>query len=101
MSRRLVPVALTLAALAFVAAPARAAGVTGKYIEARTADVWTGPCFANAEMGLTGKQAVLGWKIDRGTVDNTRLDGLSVVAVVLTSDTLGTGLTGPSKAVLI
>ena len=54
---------LSLAALALIVgtAPLSAAGITGKYIEARTCDVWTGPCFANAEMGMGGKHAVLGW----------------------------------------
>src|SRR2546430_10902564 len=84
-----------------VAVPLQAAGVTGQYIEARTCDVWTGPCFANAEMNLGGKHAVMGWKVDRGALDNVRLDGLSVVAVVTASDTLGLEQTGPSSAVLI
>src|SRR4051812_22164002 len=94
---------LTLIALALtlVAAPARAADITGRYIEARTCDVWTGPCFANAEVNLGGKHAVLGWKIDRGSLNDVSLDGLGVVAVVSASDTLGVAQTGPAKAVLI
>jgi hypothetical protein len=92
-----------MAALAvlFLAAPAPAASLTGHYVEARTCDIWTGPCFANAEMNLEGKHAVLGWKVDKGTLDNVRLDGLSVVAVVAASDTLGLEQTGPSRAVLL
>jgi hypothetical protein len=94
---------LTLAAVAllFCNATLHAAGVTGQYIEARTCDVWTGPCFANAEMNLGGKHAVLGWKIDQGTVGDVKLDGLGVVAVVAASDTLGLKQTGAAKAVLI
>src|SRR6266478_211366 len=71
---------LTLAALALVlvAAPVQAAGISGDYLESRTCDVWTGPCFANAEMNLGGKQAVLAWKVKEGTFDSVRLDGLSV-----------------------
>ena len=42
----------------FAAAPLHASTITGKYVEARTCDVWTGPCFANAEFDLTGKNAV-------------------------------------------
>jgi len=34
-----------------------AAGVSGNYIEARTADVFTGPCFANGEVEMNGKEA--------------------------------------------
>ena len=51
-----------LAAVALVVAvlPAGAAGISGQYVECRTTDVWTGPCFANAEM-IAGRNAVLGW----------------------------------------
>jgi hypothetical protein len=92
---------LVAIALILVSSPLRADGISGKYIEARTCDVWTGPCFANAEMNLSGKHAVLGWKVDKGTFDNVRLDGLSIVAVVAASDTLGLEQTGPAKTVLI
>src|SRR3989440_6811841 len=88
-------------ALVLVAAPVHAAGITGQYVEARTCDVWTGPCFANAEMNLAGKHAVMGWRIDKGSLDNVSLDGLSIVAVLATSDTLGTAQTGRGQAVLL
>jgi hypothetical protein len=86
---------------ALVPAQAQAAGITGQYVEARTCDVWTGPCFANADFNLGGKHAVLAWKIDAGTVDNVKLDGLSVVAVVSARNTLGLEQSGPAKSVLI
>jgi Protein of unknown function (DUF1326) len=94
---------LTLTVLALVAttAPAAAAGITGQYVEARTCDVWTGPCFANADFNLTGKNAVMAWRVDKGSVDNVSLDGLGVVAVISASDTLGLEQTGPGRAVLI
>src|SRR5438309_4160166 len=94
---------LTFAAIALIlaAAPVSAAGITGQYIEARTCDIWTGPCFANAEMNLGGKHAVLGWHVDRGELDHVTLDGLNVVAVIAASDTLGLKQTGTAKAVLI
>jgi hypothetical protein len=77
------------------------AGVTGQYIEARNCDVWTGPCFANADFNLSGKNAVLAWKVGTGTVDGVRLDGLGIVAVVVGHNTLGLEQQGPAKAVLI
>jgi len=104
---------LSLAALALVlsagsahlaggASPlATPAGITGRYIEARTCDIWTGPCFANAEINLTGKHAVLGWQVEKGAVGDVSLDGLGVVAVVAAHDTLGMTQTGKAKAVLI
>lgn len=77
--------------------------VTGAYVEARTADVYTGPCFANSEVGLTGDLAVFGWKISQGAWQGVRLDGLGVVGVVKASATLGdvTASAYPVKAVLI
>jgi hypothetical protein len=98
MIRRLVFAAL---ALILVAAPVSAANISGLYVESRTCDIWTGACFANADMNLTGKHAVLAWKIEKGSLDNVKLDGLGVVAVVAASDTLGLKQTGPAKAVLI
>ena len=90
----------TALAVALLAAPAWAAGLSGQYIEARTCDVWVAPCFANAEMNLAGKNAVLGWKVEQGTLGDVSLKGLSVVAIVAASDTLGLPQTGPSRAVL-
>src|SRR5438874_13205001 len=91
----------TAVAIVILAAPAGAAELTGKYVEARTCDVYTAPCFANAEMNLAGKHAVMGWRVDQGAVDGVKLDGLSVVAVVAASDTLGLKQTGPAKALII
>lgn len=88
---------LALAAAA-AAAPAPSAKVSGQYIESRTADVWTGPCVANSELNLAGKQAVMAWHIDQGTWDNVSLDGLSVVAVVRAQTTLGDPDVAPSPA---
>ena len=65
------------------------AEVSGTYIEARTCQVYTGPCFANGEMGLTGKDAVLAWNIDQGTHQGVDLAGLNVVMLVKSEETLG------------
>lgn len=77
--------------------------VSGEYIESRTADVYTGPCFANSEVNLTGQEAVLAWHVDKGTWENVSLDGLSIAAVVRASATLGDAFSNPlpAKAVLI
>ena len=77
--------------------------VSGEYIESRTADVYTGPCFDNSEVNLTGQEAVLAWHVDKGTWANVPLDGLSVAAVVRASATLGDAFSNPlpAKAVLI
>jgi hypothetical protein len=107
MKRYLPVAALAIVCAAFLSvsavsnAAAVPAALTGKYIEARTCDVWTGPCYANAEMNLSGKNAVLGWKVDSGSFDRVKLDGLGVVAVIAAHDTLGLEQTGQAKAVLI
>src|SRR4051812_33183671 len=77
------------------------AGVRGQYVEARTCDVFTGSCFAHADTGLTGKNAVMAWKIDGGAVNGVKLDGLGVVAVLSTTDTLGLKQSGPGRSVLL
>src|SRR5215468_574505 len=96
--------AVGLIALPSCARAAQPAGhISGEYIESRTADVYTGPCFANSEVNLTGKEAVLAWHVDKGTWQNVSLDGLSVAAVVRASATLGDAFSNPlpAKAVLI
>jgi uncharacterized protein DUF1326 len=75
--------------------------VRGEYVEARTCDVYTGSCFANADTGLIGKNGVLAWKIDAGTVAGTKLDGLGVVAVVASKDTLGLKQSAPGRGIVI
>lgn len=86
--------AMTILGVFLAASLAMGAGipanhVTGQYVEARTADVYTGPCFANAEVGLVGELAVFGWKIQQGAWDGVKLDGLSVAAAVRANSTLG------------
>ena len=77
--------------------------ISGSYIETRSADIYTGPCFANGEVGLVGDQAILAWKVDKGQWNGTKLDGLSVVGVVRASGTLGDPFENPlpAKSVLI
>ena len=83
-------------------APARAA-INGDYVEVRSADVYTGPCFANSEVDLEGKQAILAWKVRNGSWNGVSLDGLGLVAVVEANATLGDRFHDPypAKAVLI
>lgn len=80
--------ALAIAFGIFVA-PLSAGEITGAYLEARTCQVYTGPCFANGETGATGKDAVMGWKIKEGQLAGVDLSGLSVVVAVRGSHTLG------------
>ncbi len=77
------------------------AGIRGDYIEARNADVYTGPCFGNAEAGQVGDLAVMGWSIQKGSWDGVPLDGLSVVGVIRARGTLGQEGVYPVRSVLI
>jgi hypothetical protein len=83
-----------LSLFALTTASAFAAGtqvpsITGDYLEVRSCDVYTGPCFANAEMNLAGKEGMLLWKIREGSWKGATLDGLSVMAMIHTDATLG------------
>ena len=63
--------------------------IAGDYLEVRTCDVYTGACFANSEMGLAGKEGILVWAVRQGQWNGVGLDGLKVIAVVRTEQTLG------------
>lgn len=61
---------------------ATAAQIEGDYVEARTADIFTGPCFSNAEVFIYGKQAVAAWKVKKGSFNGVDLSGLTVAAAI-------------------
>src|SRR5947207_7683131 len=83
-------VALALVGLAASQLMAGGKGtVSGVYVEARTAEVFTGGCIMNSEAETMGKQAVLAWKVDRGSFNGVTLDGLSVVAALSGDHDLG------------
>ncbi len=84
--------AVVLSSIALVATSASLSGadtVSGTYVEARTCQVYTGPCFANGEVGSSGKNAIMTWKIDEGSFAGVDLSGQSVAMVVKASHTLG------------
>ncbi len=86
-----------------VVVSASAGQISGDYIETRSADVYTGPCFANGEVGLAGNLATIGWRIREGSWNGIALDGLKVVAVAKAKATLGDVYHDPypAEAVLI
>lgn len=91
------------AVLAMPAVVMASGEIRGDYLEARTSDVYTGPCFANGEVNLTGKEAVMAWRVSEGSWRGVDLSGLSVVAVVKAEATLGDPFATPypARAVLI
>jgi hypothetical protein len=82
---------------------AAAQQIQGDYMETRSADVYTGQCFANGEVGLVGNEAILGWRVSQGSWNGVRLDGLSIAAAVRAKATLGDPYENPypAKTVLI
>jgi hypothetical protein len=102
MRRLLFFTAISLTVLA-LSSTGKAQQISGDYIETRSADVWTGPCVANGELNLAGNQAILAWRISKGSWNGTSLDGLTVVGVVKASATLGDEHNDPypAKAVMI
>jgi hypothetical protein len=85
---------LTLVMAGLVAAPLLARGaagtsISGSYVEARTAEVFTGGCIMNGEAATTGREALLVWKVDRGSFDGVALNGLAVVAAIVGDANLG------------
>ena len=94
---------LMVAMVSLQAAKPSVPTISGDYLEVRSCDVYTGPCFANSEMGLTGKEGIMVWSVRDGNWKGTSLEGLSVIAVVRTDGTLGDLHYQPrsGKAVLI
>jgi hypothetical protein len=97
MNRAIVAAALVGLAVSPMMAGGRTT-VTGAYVEARTAEVFTGGCIMGSEAETMGKQAVLAWKVDRGTFNGVSLDGLSVVAAVAGDKNLGIQEIGGERA---
>jgi hypothetical protein len=99
----LLGILLLAGSVAASAAPQASPQISGQYLESRDADVYTGPCFANSEVNLAGHEAILSWHIQQGAWNGVSLDGLSVIAVVRASGTLGDPYENPlpAKALLI
>src|SRR5512141_2299087 len=77
--------------------------IRGDYLETRSADVYTGQCFANGEVNLVGNEAILAWHVRSGSWDGVQLQGLTVAAAVRANGTLGDPYENPlpAKAVLL
>src|SRR5690348_737832 len=73
-------------------------GVRGDYLETRSADVYTGQCFANGEVNLTGNTAILAWHIQHGSWNGVDLGGMTIAAAVKAKATLGDPYENPYPA---
>ena len=77
--------------------------IRGDYLETRSADVYTGQCFANGEVNLVGNEAILAWRVQSGSWNGVPLQGLTIAAAVRANGTLGDPYESPypAKAVLL
>ncbi len=91
-------VLLALASFFLFGVTLTAQQIQGEYMETRSADVYTGQCFANGEVNLTGREAIMAWKVDRGSWDGVKLDGLAIAAAVRANATLGDPYADPYPA---
>lgn len=89
--------ALVLAAGTSLVAGGRGS-VSGTYAEARTAEVFAGGCVMNSEAGTSGRQAVMAWKVDKGTFNGVAIDDLTIVAAVSGDANLGIQEIGGTRA---
>lgn len=80
---------------------ANAIGLQGDYVEARTADVFTGPCISNSEVFISGSQAVMAWKVSQGAWQGTDVSGLCVAAALRGTTTFSEDQPEKALAVLI
>jgi hypothetical protein len=79
---RRILVTAVLAGLVAARLGAGGVSVKGAYVEARTAEVFAGGCVINGEAATTGREALMAWKVDRGSFEGVSLNGLAVVAAV-------------------
>jgi hypothetical protein len=90
--------AIVAAALLALGTVAQAQQIRGDYLETRSADVYTGQCFANGEVNLVGNEAILAWHVQEGKWNGVALDGLTVAAAVRAKATLGDPYADPYPA---
>jgi hypothetical protein len=62
--------------------------VAGDYVEARTASVFAGGCHYNAELVTTGRDLILGCKINSGIWNGVDVSGAIAMAAVSSEDNL-------------
>ena len=84
--------ALALAALVSPLAAAEPApkmdGLRGRYLEGRTASVFAGACHFGSEFTTNGREALVAWNFESGTVDGVSLEGLTLAAAIVADTNL-------------
>jgi len=75
--------------------------IRGDYVEARTADVYTGTCFSNSEILITGDHAVAVWKVRKGSWGGVDLSGLGVAAAIKGTKTFSQDRPEEARSVIL
>lgn len=90
---------VTLAILpAAIATPSN--NLEGVYVEARSAQVFIGGCIWNSEAMTIGREAIMAWRIDKGSIDGLDVAGLSVVAAIAGDENLAINPDAARRTVL-
>lgn len=95
---------MSAAALTLAGAPLVAGSngsIVGDYVEARTAEVFVGGCQLGNEGESAGRQAVMAWRVTKGSYNGIVLNGLSIVAAVAGNTNLGWYELGGKKAAVV
>jgi len=88
MKKMILAACTFIPSLALAQAVARPAGLTGDYVEVRSASVFAGACHFNGENVTTGRDAMLAWNVQSGEWNGTRLQGVRAMAVVSSESNL-------------
>jgi hypothetical protein len=72
----------------------------GVYVEARSAQVFIGGCIWNSEAMTIGREAVMAWRIDGGSIDGVDVTGLAVVAAIAGDENLAINPDAARRTVL-
>lgn len=93
---------MTLITLAIspVAIAAPAPDLEGVYVEARSAQVFIGGCIWNSEAMTIGREAVMAWHIDKGSIAGIDVAGLSIVAAIAGEENLAINPEATRRTVL-
>ena len=83
------------------AASSTSSKITGDYVEARTASVFTGACHYNGELVTTGRDAVMAWHFASGAWNGVDVSGLSVMAAVSSDQNLGQEQAGRKSELVV
>jgi hypothetical protein len=70
----------------------------GRYVEARTASVFAGACHYGGEAATAGREALLAWRIERGSFAGVDLAGVEIAALVAAERNLAEP--GPRRALV-